>query len=136
MTVPDARGHGRQKGHTEFYRGHEYTVDLLPKVKIEIVVRDDLMDKTVEAISRPRVPGKSATARSSSPTSRKPFASVTTSAALPLSDFRPAVPIRGAFQIWCNSPFSVATRRFCFRVGACFHNARCDPERCTLNASS
>src|SRR5271170_554781 len=50
MTVLEARGHGRQKGHTEFYRGREYTVDLLPKVKIEIVVPDELKDKTVAAI--------------------------------------------------------------------------------------
>ncbi len=50
MTILEARGHGRQKGHTEFYRGREYTVDLLPKVKIEIVVPDDLKDKTIAAI--------------------------------------------------------------------------------------
>jgi nitrogen regulatory protein P-II 1 len=50
MTILEARGHGRQKGHTEFYRGREYTVDLLPKVKIEIVVPDDLKEKTVQAI--------------------------------------------------------------------------------------
>jgi nitrogen regulatory protein P-II 1 len=50
MTILEARGHGRQKGHTEFYRGREYTVDLLPKVKIEMVIRDDLKDKAVEAI--------------------------------------------------------------------------------------
>src|ERR1700704_2936189 len=50
MTILEARGHGRQKGHTEFYRGREYTVDLLPKVKIEIVVPDDLRDKTIQAI--------------------------------------------------------------------------------------
>ena len=50
MTILEARGHGRQKGHTEFYRGREYTVDLLPKVKIEIVVPDELKDKTVQAI--------------------------------------------------------------------------------------
>ncbi len=50
MTILEARGHGRQKGHTEFYRGREYTVDLLPKVKIEIVVTDDLKDKAVHAI--------------------------------------------------------------------------------------
>src|SRR3984885_2134394 len=42
MTILEARGHGRQKGHTEFYRGREYTVDLLPKVKIELVVVDDM----------------------------------------------------------------------------------------------
>jgi nitrogen regulatory protein P-II 1 len=50
MTILEARGHGRQKGHTEFYRGREYTVDLLPKIKIETVVADDMLDKTVEAI--------------------------------------------------------------------------------------
>jgi nitrogen regulatory protein P-II 1 len=51
MTILEARGHGRQKGHTEFYRGREYTVDLLPKVKIEMVVRDELKDKVVDAIN-------------------------------------------------------------------------------------
>ena len=50
MTILEARGHGRQKGHTEFYRGREYTVDLLPKVKLEIVVSDDLAEKAVQAI--------------------------------------------------------------------------------------
>jgi nitrogen regulatory protein P-II 1 len=50
MTILEARGHGRQKGHTEFYRGREYTVDLLPKIKIEIVVTDDLKEKAVQAI--------------------------------------------------------------------------------------
>ena len=50
MTILEARGHGRQKGHTEFYRGREYTVDLLPKVKIEMVVPDELKDKAIEAI--------------------------------------------------------------------------------------
>jgi nitrogen regulatory protein PII len=50
MTILEARGHGRQKGHTEFYRGREYTVDLLPKVKIELVVADELKDKVVAAI--------------------------------------------------------------------------------------
>jgi len=50
MTILEARGHGRQKGHTEFYRGNEYTVDLLPKIKIEMIVNDDRKDKAVEAI--------------------------------------------------------------------------------------
>ena len=50
MTILEARGHGRQKGHTEFYRGREYTVDLLPKVKLEIIVADALKDKVVQAI--------------------------------------------------------------------------------------
>lgn len=58
MTVSDVRGHGRQKGHTEFYRGREYTVDLLPKIKIEMVVPDDLIDKAVQAILRTAKTGK------------------------------------------------------------------------------
>lgn len=50
MTILEARGHGRQKGHTEFYRGREYTIDLNPKIKIEIVVHDALREKAVQAI--------------------------------------------------------------------------------------
>jgi nitrogen regulatory protein P-II 1 len=50
ITILEARGHGRQKGHTEFYRGREYMVDLLPKVKLEMVVNDDLKDKVIHAI--------------------------------------------------------------------------------------
>jgi nitrogen regulatory protein P-II 1 len=52
------RGHGRQKGHTEFYRGREYTVDLLPKLKIEMVVADDLVEKAVQAITTAARTGK------------------------------------------------------------------------------
>ena len=50
LTVLEARGHGRQKGHTEFYRGREYSVDLLPKIKLEIVLRDEAVDGAVKAI--------------------------------------------------------------------------------------
>jgi nitrogen regulatory protein P-II 1 len=50
MTILEARGHGRQKGHTEFYRGREYTVDLLPKVKVELVVHDEAAEKVIQAI--------------------------------------------------------------------------------------
>jgi len=50
ITVTEARGFGRQKGHTELYRGTEYVVDFLPKVKIEIVVQDHLVERTIEAI--------------------------------------------------------------------------------------
>jgi nitrogen regulatory protein P-II 1 len=50
MTILEESGHGRQKGHTEFYRGREYTVDLLPKIKIETVVPDELLEKAVQAI--------------------------------------------------------------------------------------
>ena len=52
MTVSEVRGHGRQKGHTEVYRGNEYTVDLLPKIKIEMVVSDALAEPAVQAILR------------------------------------------------------------------------------------
>ena len=51
MTVTEVRGFGRQKGHTELYRGSEYTVDFLPKVKIEVVVPDSLVKKVVETIT-------------------------------------------------------------------------------------
>ncbi len=50
MTITDARGFGRQKGHTELYRGAEYVVDFLPKVKIELVVEDALVERAIEAI--------------------------------------------------------------------------------------
>ena len=50
MTITDVRGHGRQKGHTETYRGREYTIDLLPKIKLEIVLPDNLVDSAVDAI--------------------------------------------------------------------------------------
>jgi len=58
MTVFEARGHGRQKGHTEFYRGREYTVDLIPKVKLEIVVADEVVEKVVQAITSAARSGK------------------------------------------------------------------------------
>jgi len=50
ITITEARGHGRQKGHTEFYRGREYSVDLLPKVKLETVVPDHMAEKAIQAI--------------------------------------------------------------------------------------
>jgi nitrogen regulatory protein P-II 1 len=50
MTVIEVRGHGRQKGHTEVYRGREYTVDLIPKIKIEMVLSDDMVEKVERAI--------------------------------------------------------------------------------------
>ncbi len=51
MTITEARGHGRQKGHTEFYRGREYAVDLLPKVKLEMVIADAMVEKAILAIT-------------------------------------------------------------------------------------
>ena len=50
MTVSEVRGHGRQKGHKESYRGGEYSVDLLPKVKLEVVLQDNIVDSAVDAI--------------------------------------------------------------------------------------
>ena len=58
MTVFEVRGHGRQKGHTEFYRGREYSVDLLPKVKIEIVLPDRLVEKAIEVVTNTARTGK------------------------------------------------------------------------------
>jgi len=50
MTVTEVRGHGKQKGHTAVYRGKEYNVNLLPKMEIEVVVRDEIVDEAIEAI--------------------------------------------------------------------------------------
>jgi nitrogen regulatory protein P-II 1 len=58
MTVLEARGHGRQKGHTEFYRGREYTVDLIPKIKLELVLADGMVEKVVQAITTAARTGK------------------------------------------------------------------------------
>ncbi len=58
ITVTEVKGFGRQKGHTELYRGAEYVVDFLPKVKIETVVKDDLVDKVVEEITNAARTGK------------------------------------------------------------------------------
>lgn len=58
ITVTEVKGFGRQKGHTELYRGAEYVVDFLPKVKLEIVVNDDLKDQVIESISNSAKTGK------------------------------------------------------------------------------
>jgi nitrogen regulatory protein P-II 1 len=58
MTVLEARGHGRQKGHTEVYRGREYTVDLIPKIKLELVLTDEMVEKTIQAIMTAARTGK------------------------------------------------------------------------------
>lgn len=58
MTVVEAKGFGRQRGHTELYRGAEYVVDFLPKLKIEIVIPDDAADNAVEAITKAAYTGK------------------------------------------------------------------------------
>ena len=58
LTVTEAKGFGRQKGHTELYRGAEYAVDFLPKVKIEIAISDDMVDSVIESITRVASTGK------------------------------------------------------------------------------
>ncbi|MFC3903319.1 nitrogen regulatory protein P-II family [Acinetobacter marinus] len=58
ITVTEVKGFGRQKGHTELYRGAEYVVDFLPKVKIEIAIKDDMVDSVIEAITRVASTGK------------------------------------------------------------------------------
>ena len=58
LTVTDVKGFGRQKGHSEIYRGAEYVVDFLPKIKIEIVLADDIVDQAIEAIIRAAHTGK------------------------------------------------------------------------------
>ena len=70
MTVTEAKGFGRQKGHTELYRGAEYVVDFLPNLKIEIVLGDDMVEKAIDAIRRAAQTGRMATERFSFPTSR------------------------------------------------------------------
>ncbi len=58
ITVTEVKGFGRQKGHTELYRGAEYVVDFLPKVKLEVAINDDLTDQVIEAISKAANTGK------------------------------------------------------------------------------
>jgi nitrogen regulatory protein P-II 1 len=58
ITVSEVKGHGRQQGHTELYRGAEYVVDFLPKIKIEVIVKDDELDKVLEVIQESARTGK------------------------------------------------------------------------------
>jgi nitrogen regulatory protein P-II 2 len=58
ITVTEVKGFGRQKGHTELYRGAEYVVDFLPKVKLEVAIKDDLLDQVIEAIEKSANTGK------------------------------------------------------------------------------
>ena len=75
ITVTEVKGFGRQKGHTELYRGAEYVVDFLPKVKIEIGVTDEQLDAAIEAVTKSAHTGRSATERVSSSRWSRPFAS-------------------------------------------------------------
>jgi nitrogen regulatory protein P-II 1 len=65
ITVTEVKGFGRQKGKTEHYRGSEYKIEFLPKVKVEVIVSDEQVDLVVHTIEELRAPGRSATARSS-----------------------------------------------------------------------
>jgi nitrogen regulatory protein P-II 1 len=58
MTVSEVRGHGRQKGHTEVFRGREYDVDLLPKIKVELMLKDEAVDPAIDAILEAAFTGK------------------------------------------------------------------------------
>jgi nitrogen regulatory protein P-II 2 len=58
ITVTEVKGFGRQKGHTELYRGAEYVVDFLPKVKLEVAIKDELLDQVIEAIEKSANTGK------------------------------------------------------------------------------
>lgn len=58
ITLTEVKGFGRQKGHTELYRGAEYVVDFLPKTKIELAIKDDILDQVIEAISKAANTGK------------------------------------------------------------------------------
>ena len=59
ITVTEVKGFGRQKGHTELYRGAEYVVDFLPKVKVEAAIKSELLDRVIEARAKSATPGKS-----------------------------------------------------------------------------
>ncbi len=74
ITVTEAKGFGRQKGHTELYRGAEYVVDFLPKVKIEIVIPDEQLTAAVEAIQKAARTGRIGDGKISSSMSKRPFA--------------------------------------------------------------
>lgn len=58
ITVTEVKGFGRQKGHTELYRGAEYVVDFLPKIKLEVAIKDDMLDQVVDAIEKSAATGK------------------------------------------------------------------------------
>ena len=87
LTVTEVKGYGRQKGHTEIYRGAEYAVSFLPKLKIEVAVASELVPQVIDAITRPPAPARSATARSSSRRSKRRFASARARPTSTPSDF-------------------------------------------------
>ncbi len=96
MTVTEVKGFGRQKGHTELYRGAEYMVDFLPKVKIEIVVPDDIVDTCVSTIIRTAQTGKIGDGKSSSLTWHGSFSIVPVKRTT--RQFKPGVRVAGCFH--------------------------------------
>ena len=94
ITVTEAKGFGRQKGHTELYRGAEYVVDFLPKVKVEIVLGSDMVEKAVEAIRNAAQTGRIGDGKIFVPTSKRQFASGPESPAPTLSDPLPVPAFR------------------------------------------
>ena len=76
LTVTEVKGFGRQKGHAELYRGAEYSVNFLPKVKIDVAIADDQLDEVIDVISKAAYTGKLATAKFSSLNCSASFASV------------------------------------------------------------
>ncbi len=86
ITVTEVRGFGRQGGHTETYRGAEYKIDFVPKIRLSVLVDDDRVDDVLAAITRTTATGKSVTAGSGSPTSSASFASAPATRATTRSD--------------------------------------------------
>jgi len=76
LTVTEVKGFGRQKGHAELYRGAEYSVNFLPKVKIDVAIADDQLDEVIDVVSKAAYTGKLATAKFSLPNYSASFASV------------------------------------------------------------
>ena len=91
ITVTEAKGFGRQKGHTELYRGAEYVVDFLPKVKIEIVLADDMVEKAVETIRNSARTGRIGDGKIFIIISKTLFASARVKQAQTLSEFSPVL---------------------------------------------
>ena len=122
MTVTEVKGFGRQKGHTELYRGAEYMVDFLPKVKIEIVVPDDIVDTCVDTIIRTAQTGKSVTVKSSSSTWHGLFVSVPVKKTTRQFKPRQGLPDVSIRQHQITAPYAGQSIR-----NECFPASRPDP---------
>ncbi len=141
MTVSEVRGHGRQKGHTEVFRGREYDVDLLPKVKVELVLNDDGVEKAIDAILSTPTPGRSVTERSSFTNWMTQFEFEARSAASLPSDTSPKTPasppqvvahsLGGAFLTGCATiAITPKTRsKRCRNSWVTIHICRTDADR-------